>query len=350
MILLSYARENRDALRQFENELSCAKLPYLRDITRVEGDVFWRQQMAANIERSTMLVVLWSRAAHESPYIDQEIRAFHRKIFFLPLDDTPLPILAVSLPPEQAMKTLTCYIEPSAQPSAVTTVDDQAYDHLRDLRLDEEQVRLEHFISHCGRPPQLEINGHQAINHRDGTLFESVHGFFLARDPVTNAQFARFIELTGYPAPPTWQRAQFSHPDLPVTGVTWFESLAYAAWVGATLPTEAEWEKAGRARPGDTYATTSGLLDPSLAHYGCALDENAPCAVDAFPANGRGLRGMCGNVWDWCLDGSDKHKALRGGGYMDSATYCQISAHYRNFPIDRDCCVGFRLKVVHTTR
>jgi formylglycine-generating enzyme required for sulfatase activity len=169
----------------------------------------------------------------------------------------------------------------------------------------------------------------------------------LAATPVTNAQYRRFLEATGYASPPTWARAAFRRPDAPVVGVTWFEAMAYAAWCGGDLPSRAEWEWAATGGdPGVEYGTAQGRLSQAMAHFGVALGEGAPCPSEAYPPNRLAFSGMCGNTWDWCRTSDGSHQVICGGGYMDAALFCRARAAYRNAAIDRDCCVGFRIRIV----
>jgi formylglycine-generating enzyme len=192
---------------------------------------------------------------------------------------------------------------------------------------------------------------------------ETVQGFWLDRYPVTNAEFRRFVDATGYvtlcerppdpamypeadpallvpgsavfrkPSGPVslrdsrawweyvpganWRCPQGSQSSIvgrnnhPVVHVAYEDACAYAAWAGKGLPTETEWEFAAR-----------GGLDGASYAWG---DEAAPqgrvmantwrgrfpwenlksdghtgtSPVDAFPPNGYGLYDMIGNVWEW---------------------------------------------------
>ena len=140
--------------------------------------------------------------------------------------------------------------------------------------------------------------------------------------------------------------SSFTNPDAPVVGINWFEASAYAAWAGGSLPTEEEWEYAAQGPDLHAeYATSSGCIGPDEAYYAQSFGAAAPLPARGFPPNPYGFFGMCGNTWDWCASLWGSHRVIRGGSYMDSASFCKIQARYRNAPVDRDCSVGFRLKL-----
>ncbi len=147
-----------------------------------------------------------------------------------------------------------------------------------------------------------------------------VDSFYVCRNPVTNAQFARFLETTGYE--PEDPRRFLTHwrgktcpsklADHPVTWVCWHDARAYAAWAGLRLPTEAEWEKAARGTDGQKYPWGRDEPTKQHAHYGCP--SAGPVPVDACPrgASPFGAHGMAGNVQQWCEDIDDPRFYLMG--------------------------------------
>jgi formylglycine-generating enzyme required for sulfatase activity len=124
-----------------------------------------------------------------------------------------------------------------------------------------------------------------------------VDAFLIATTPVTNAHFAEFMRTTNAPPPAFWGRPEFDAPDQPVVGVTWDEAAAYAAWAGARLPTEAEWEKAARGGATDTGLPWNGA--PPATRF------DRPPRVGRTPPNAIGLYDLSGVCHEWCGDWYD---------------------------------------------
>ena len=85
--------------------------------------------------------------------------------------------------------------------------------------------------------------------------------YYVAKTPVTNAQYVAFVQATDHRQPDHWKNGQppSGKWDHPVVKVDWHDSVAYCHWLteqtGRTyrLPTEAEWEKAARGTEGLIY-------------------------------------------------------------------------------------------------
>ncbi|MEL6364485.1 MAG: SUMF1/EgtB/PvdO family nonheme iron enzyme [Pseudomonadota bacterium] len=187
--------------------------------------------------------------------------------------------------------------------------------------------------------------GESAVYPEEGPPTDvCVEPFELSRTEITNAQFARFVDETGYVTeaergwagegegdrlPPgsfvfaprgdmrdladwwafvegaSWRRptgdAALAPGDAqkPVVHVTFEDAEAFAEWAGARLPTEAEWEFAARAAPAvsDNAANTWQGVFPAVNTAGDGHEGLAPVA--SYPADARGVHDMIGNAWEW---------------------------------------------------
>jgi serine/threonine-protein kinase len=139
--------------------------------------------------------------------------------------------------------------------------------------------------------------------------------FYVDRTPVTNREFAAFVDVTGY-RPTDVDAARFLHhfragkaptglDEHPVVYVSWDDARAYATWAGKRLPSEAEWEKAARGADGRKYPWGRAEPGPTRANYGKLRGGTTP--VGAYPegASPYGLVDLAGNVWEWCEDYDD---------------------------------------------
>jgi len=227
--------------------------------------------------------------------------------------------------------------------------------------------------------------------------------FRIARAPVTNAEFAAFVEADGYRVREFWSDAGWAWrerrnaerpvywqakrdgvwtarryrtveplaPHAPVVFVNWFEADAWCRWAGRRLPSEAEWEAAAIGKPASGGSRLAdrrrrwpwGATAPDAAHANLDFAFDAPIDVAAL-ADGDsafGCRQMIGNVWEWTASpfepfggfSADPYKdysqpwfgtrkVLRGGCWATSARIARPA--YRNFftPDRNDVFAGFR--------
>jgi iron(II)-dependent oxidoreductase len=218
-----------------------------------------------------------------------------------------------------------------------------------------------------------------------------VGGFFLDRYAVSNRQYRRFVQSGGYdsleiwpqevwpsvsrftdrkgrPGPRGWEDGKFppGQADHPVVGISWYEAIAYASWVGKRLPTAIEWQKAGgwpdQLSSGNCNRYPWGeLIDPERANV-WRSGIGRTVSVDSFPggATANGIYQMTGNVWEWlddpletipCAAGEtfSPWKPMRriiGGAfntYFPSGATCQFVTGQGE--LDRLDNVGFRCAV-----
>ena len=135
-----------------------------------------------------------------------------------------------------------------------------------------------------------------------------VHPFAVAITPVTNAEYARFLEATGHGPPGCWDDPRFTAPACPVVGVSWFDAADYCVWLGGMigrvcrLPTEAEREYAARGGvEGVAYPWGDEPWAAGVHAFGAAGGDR-PHPAGSTPPNGYGLYHMADNVHEWCSD------------------------------------------------
>lgn len=193
--------------------------------------------------------------------------------------------------------------------------------------------------------------------------------FHIARTPVTNAQYALYVQASGIAPPLHWEGEQ-PPPDIqthPVVSVSWEDACRYCQWLSAVtgksirLPTEAEWEKAARGNA-DKRSYPWGE-DFEAARCNCLeLGKGGTSSVGLFPAGASpyGCLDMAGNVWEWVEDwydvsfyqegasrnlkgpSSGEYKVMRGGSWMNDLSIVRLTNRSRYTPDLRNDCVGFR--------
>lgn len=132
--------------------------------------------------------------------------------------------------------------------------------------------------------------------------------YYIYKNDVTVAEYKKFCTATGHPMPRTAPPWGWDKVDYPMVNVTWDDASAYATWAGASLPTEAQWEKAARGTDGRNYPWGNDW-DPSKCRCSAktAGDAGSPSPVGSYPsgASPYGVMDMAGNVWQWCSDRYD---------------------------------------------
>ena len=142
---------------------------------------------------------------------------------------------------------------------------------------------------------------------------------------------AAFVDTTGRPGPATWVAGTF--PDeqgqYPVAGVSWYEAVAYCAFVGKSLPTVYHWGSAA-----SLGALESIIPVSNFSHKGHVR------ADDNRSLSNRGVYNMAGNVREWAWNAATHGRYILGGGW-DDADYLFYEPDARP-PMDRASANGFR--------
>jgi iron(II)-dependent oxidoreductase len=235
-----------------------------------------------------------------------------------------------------------------------------------------------------------------SLDNERGAHEVHVPDFRIGRVPVTNAEWRAFVDDGGYAQPQWWSergwahrrdaglvaprfwnladgtRTRFGHveeipADEPVQHVTYFEAEAYAAWAGARLPTEIEWEKACAWDPATgsrrRFPWGASAPTPTLANLGG--DALRPAPVGAYPAGASayGAEQMLGDVWEWTSSPlrpwpgftpmlyeqysapffEGDYRVLRGGSWAVAPDILRPSFRNWDHPIRRQIFSGVRL-------
>ena len=165
-----------------------------------------------------------------------------------------------------------------------------------------------------------------------------LEAYLIEQYPVTNVEYAAFVQATNRPPPTHWKNGNFAPEDanLPVVHVSWHDSNAYAHWAGKRLPTEAEWEKACRGPDGRIYPWGNTFVpdEPESTETSQILTASlTPVGTRPATASPYGVGEAAGNVWEWTADWyqpypdpkrptskeatAEKQKALRGGSWLE---------------------------------
>ena len=200
----------------------------------------------------------------------------------------------------------------------------------------------------------------------------SLAAYQMSRYEITNAQYRAFVEATGRPTPrghngeDTWTDETFNADNQPVVGVTWFDAQAFAEWIGGSLPTEAQWERAARGTEGQTYPW--GNAPPKARHHAnFARRYNRPMPVGTFAkgTSPEGIADLGGNVWEWCLDEYSptfyqdglrtenpmnlryrdvlRARVIRGGAWDVGSAFLRSALRFKFYPLDSTHTIGFRV-------
>ena len=195
----------------------------------------------------------------------------------------------------------------------------------------------------------------------------TVSSFFMAKYPVTQAQWKAVASLPKIERDLKLDPSRFKGDNRPVEKVNQYDAVEFCHRLSKltgreyTLPSEAKWEYSCRAGTTTTFncgeTITTDLANYNGKDYGSYADEpkgqyrQGTTSVGSFPANDWGLSDMHGNVWEWCADewhgnynnaptdgnvwtgGESNRRVMRGGSWLNKPYNCRCANRRNN---DRD--------------
>lgn len=212
-----------------------------------------------------------------------------------------------------------------------------------------------------------------------------VSPFYISKYPITNAQFAKFIEANGYrisdywtivgwntrnieqwTEPRFWRDERFNDAKNPVVGVSWYEALAFNLWLNERarqvqephfqilLPTEHQWQRAAQGDEGWPYPWGDRFNKEWCNTIESSIGKTTSVTQYPHGVSPFGVMDMSGNVWDWCLTKFDEDNELlegvmpriaKGGSWHFNQLFARTTYREWNNPFARFHNYGFR--VVH---
>jgi formylglycine-generating enzyme required for sulfatase activity len=186
--------------------------------------------------------------------------------------------------------------------------------------------------------------------------------FWLSKYPVTNSQYALFVQDDGYArqdlwsdegwrwlkkehvlAPALWRNPDFNGPNQPVVGVSWWEAQAFCTWAGGSLPTEQQWEAAARGPEGLVYPW-GDAWERGICNSEMVIGGTSAVGIFARDKSPFGVFDMAGNVWEWCADPlGAMPRVFRGGSWDLVARVCRSAFRSGGEPAFRRDYLGFRV-------
>jgi formylglycine-generating enzyme required for sulfatase activity len=367
-IFISYSNNNitfaRHLRRMLENE---GFTTWMDEKKLITGQRWW-PEIEKNIIACAAFVVIMSPESEKSDWVEREILVAENK-------DHKKEIFPILLSGKRWSRLAEKQVEDmTAGLNAIPTSN-----FINKLKT----VTSAH--SHVLPPPfeWIDIPGGEVTLEKGGYVPKGgktlvVKPFQIAKYPITNAQFAVYVE-DGGEEPEYWNDNKWNQADCPVVGVSWYEAIKFCEWLNdkinadgdgtdtiygvrtpgiITLPTEQQWQRAAQGDDGREYPWGNEFDKNRCNTNESGFERNNPVTKYAGKGDSPyGVVDMVGNVWEWCLtdyntgeDGveQDSTYGVVHGGSWGSAANRHARCAFRDFcqPFGRSFDIGFRVVCV----
>jgi hypothetical protein len=407
-IFISYSKKNKIYARALADHLEAKGFKVWIDDEIDYGEV-WERKMFSAIDDCAAFVVIMTPEAYKSDWVLRECEYASRKKkpqFPLLLDGEEFPrymthqwldVRDRQLPSEEFLSTLARYALRGTEQDHMVSVINTLYREKNDLLTkraflqDELDELVSKSIDLSTPPPTFNLPLLEWCYIPAGKvtiegIVCTVDAFWLAKYPVTYAQYEAFVKDNGYDEkkywtdfawnwkratqttrPGFWENSKWHVHNHPLTGVSWYEAIAFTKWLSekmswdVRLPNEKQWQWAAQGDDGRTYPW-GNIFDSKRCNF--RSDEIAP--VDKYPSGVSpfGVIDMTGNVREMCLtvykqpyDAEEDNRAnleinrvLRGGSWRDAdMTALRVDVRASIDSGSRGSTHGFRVCAIHSS-
>jgi formylglycine-generating enzyme required for sulfatase activity len=401
-VFISYATKDAKFAHRLANDLQRLGVQVWIAPESIRPGEGWVSAIERGLEESSHMVTVLTPAALESEWVRKETDvaiAQERKgrIQVIPLNvelcEVPLLLSSYQMVSfrrdynaglSQLADILGLPVAPSEPVRPPLTVPEAARPTVmeRTLPFEPEMILIPAGEFLMGSDPQKD-KGSYDDEQPQHTLY--LPDYYLAKTPVTNAQYAAFMQATGHDELEHWKgilgifrkggkppRGKEEHP---VVHVSWYDAVGYCRWLAKTtgkpylLPSEAEWEKGARSGDGHIYPWGNRWDAERCNTSEGGKGGTTPVGAYLQGASPYGLLDMAGNVWEWTrsLWGENREKllfeylydpadgrenldapasicrVLRGGSWSYSQWFARCAYRFRHSPLYRDLSFGFRV-------
>jgi formylglycine-generating enzyme required for sulfatase activity len=398
-IFLSYSRKDNKTMQRVKRSFLNAGLNVWTDEGIEVGTQSWKRAIQKAILETSCIVCLASPDALESRWVQEELdyAELHEKPRFLVLvrgeQKTAIPFGFAThqftdiRPSKNYEDEIQRLVETIHQKLGLETLAVSAI-NLASIPLvtgSKTKALLPQPFDWCEIPEGKVIlgKGWNEKAHSVGKTFQ-VSTFLIAKYPVTNSQFAKFVKARGYKhsqwwtdigwresqdniwtKPKFWNNSKWNNASYPVVGVSWYEATAFCLWVSEMtgekimLPTEQQWQRAAQGGDGRAYPWgnqwDAHLCNNNLDHK--EISEGKTTPVKEYEYKGESPAeavDMAGNVWEWCrtpyelgtnesIDGTS-WRCIRGGSWVEeNITDFRVDHRFSHPPDSRGENIGFRI-------